>query len=140
MKIMKFSWWRLFNQAIYIYLISCRVKLNCQIELLSQAFQLNLSSWIQLLNSTRHFFKKISTQLNTFQVEYLTWRDQSINIDIINAHNNHLFVIIFNDSMMNIRLSLFLFLHHDCKSLVWMHSWNTSNYQSYVSFSCMISM
>jgi len=39
---------------------------------LSQASQLNSSAWIQLLNSTWHFFKKISTQLNTFQVEYLT--------------------------------------------------------------------
>ncbi len=35
---------RLFNQAIYIYLISCRVKSNFRIELLSQASQFNLSS------------------------------------------------------------------------------------------------
>ncbi len=64
---------RLFDQAIYIYLISCRVKSSFQIELSSQASQLNSSAWVQLLNSTRHFFKKIPTQLNTFQVEYLTW-------------------------------------------------------------------
>ncbi len=38
----------------------------------NKASQLNLSAWIQLLNSTQHFFKKNSTQLNTFQVEYLT--------------------------------------------------------------------
>ncbi len=70
---MKSSWWKLFNQAIYIYSISCRVESSCWVELLSQASQLNLSSWVQLLNSTQHFFKKISTQLNTFWVEYLTW-------------------------------------------------------------------
>ena len=64
---------RLFNQAIYIYLISCRVKSNFWVELLSQASQFNSSAWVQLLNSTRHFFKKISTQLNTFRIEYSTW-------------------------------------------------------------------
>ncbi len=63
---------RLFNQAIYIYLISCWVKLSFWIELLSQASQFNLSAWVQLLNSTQHFFKKISIWLDTFQVEYLT--------------------------------------------------------------------
>ncbi len=70
------SWrksWRLFNQAIYIYLISCRVELSFWFELSSQASQLDLSAQIQLLNLTQHFFKKISTQFNTFQVEYLTW-------------------------------------------------------------------
>jgi len=35
---------RLFDQAIYIYLISCRVKLNFRVELSSQASQLDLSS------------------------------------------------------------------------------------------------
>ncbi len=35
---------KLFNQAIYIYLISCWVKSSFQVELLSQAFQLDLSS------------------------------------------------------------------------------------------------
>ncbi len=77
MKIIKSSWWRLFDQAIYIYLISCWVESSCQVELSSQASQLDSSSWIQLLNLTQHFFKKISTWLNTFRVEYSTWRDQS---------------------------------------------------------------
>ncbi len=35
---------RLFNQAIYIYLISCRVKLSFQVELLNQVSQLDLSA------------------------------------------------------------------------------------------------
>ncbi len=64
---------RLFNQAIYIYLISCWVKSSFRVELLSQASQLNLSSWVQLLNSTQHFFKKIST-----------WRNQSSFLSLIN--------------------------------------------------------
>ncbi len=76
---------RLFNQAIYIYLISCWVESSFRVELSSQASQLNLSAWIQLLNSTRHFFKKISTQLNTFQVEYSTWCDQSKCAVILNS-------------------------------------------------------
>ncbi len=74
------SWresWRLFNQAIYIYLISCRVESSFRVELSSQASQFDLSAWIQLLNSTRHFFKKISIQLDTFRVEYSTRHDQS---------------------------------------------------------------
>ncbi len=74
---MKSSWWRLFDQVIYIYLISCWIKLNCRVELSSQASQLDSSSRVQLLNSTQHFFKKISTRLDTFQVEYSTWCDQS---------------------------------------------------------------
>jgi len=52
---------RLFNQAIYIYLISCWVKSSFWFELLNQASQLNSSAWIQLLNSIQHFFKKNST-------------------------------------------------------------------------------
>jgi len=63
---------RLFNQAIYIYLISCRVESSFQVELSSQASQFDLSSRIQLLNSTQHFFKKISIQFDTFRVKYLT--------------------------------------------------------------------
>ena len=59
---------RLFNQAIYIYLISCRVKLSFQIELLSQASQLNSSAWVQLLNSIQHFFKK---KFNSTQTQIL---------------------------------------------------------------------
>ncbi len=43
---------KLFNQVIYIYLISCWIKLSFQVKLLNQASQLNLSSQIQLLNST----------------------------------------------------------------------------------------
>ncbi len=79
------SWrvsWKLFNQVIYIYLISCWIELSFQVELSDQASQLNLSAWVQLLNSTRHFFKKISIQLNIFQVEYSTQCDQS-NLDRI---------------------------------------------------------
>jgi len=64
---------RLFDQAIYTYLISCRVKSSFRIELSSQASQFDLSAWVQLLNSTRHFFKKISIRLDTFWVEYPTW-------------------------------------------------------------------
>ena len=64
---------KLFDQAIYIYLISCLVELSFQIELSNQAFQFDLSSWIQLLNSIQHFFKKISIQFDTFQIEYSTW-------------------------------------------------------------------
>ncbi len=55
---MKSSWWRLFNQTIYIYLISCQVELLSWVELLNQAFQLDSSSWVQLLNLTQHFFQK----------------------------------------------------------------------------------
>ncbi len=68
---------RLFDQAIYTYLISCRVESSFRVELLNQASQLDLSARVQLLNLTQHFFKKISTQLDTFRVEYSTWRDQS---------------------------------------------------------------
>jgi len=32
-----------------------------------------------------------------------------VNTDIINAYDNHFFVIIFNDLMMNIKLSFFYF-------------------------------
>ncbi len=70
------SWrksWRLFNQAIYIYLISCWIKSSFWVELSSQASQLDSSAWVQLLNLIQHFFKNLSIQLNTFQVEYLTW-------------------------------------------------------------------
>jgi len=70
---------RLFDQAIYIYLIFCWVESSFRVELSSQASQLNSSAWVQLLNPTRHFFKKIPTRLDTFRVEYSTWRDQSIN-------------------------------------------------------------
>ena len=35
---------KLFDQAIYIYLIFCQVKSSFQVKLLSQAFQLNSSS------------------------------------------------------------------------------------------------
>jgi len=59
---------RLFNQAIYIYLISCRMKSSFRVELLSQASQFDSSAQIQLLNSTRHFFKKISTQLDVISL------------------------------------------------------------------------
>ncbi len=68
---------RLFDQAIYIYLISCRVESSFWVELSDQASQLDSSAWIQLLNSTQHFFKKISIRPDTFRVEYSTRRDQS---------------------------------------------------------------
>ncbi len=67
---------KLFNQAIYIYLISCWIESSFRVELSNQASQLNSSTWVQLLNSTQHFFKKISIQLDTFWVKYSTWRDQ----------------------------------------------------------------
>ncbi len=69
------SWrksWRLFNQAIYIYLISCRIESSFRVELSNQASQFDSSAWVQLLNSTRHFFKSISTRLDTFRVVYST--------------------------------------------------------------------
>jgi len=44
----------------------------------NQASQFDSSARIQLLNSTRHFFKKNSTRLDTFRVEYSTRRDQFI--------------------------------------------------------------
>ncbi len=66
---------RLFDQAIYTYLISCRVGSGFRVELSGQASQPDSSSRVQLLNLTRHFFKKISTRL---ELEYSTRRDQSI--------------------------------------------------------------
>ncbi len=68
---------RLFDQAIYTYLISCRVESGFRIGLSSQASQPDSSARIQLLNSIRHFFKKIPTWFDTFRVEYSTRRDQS---------------------------------------------------------------
>ena len=53
---------KLFDQAIYIYLISCRVESSCRVELSSQASQLDPSSRVQLLDPIEHFFKKIPTQ------------------------------------------------------------------------------
>ena len=59
---------RLFDQAIYIYLISCRVESSFRVELSSQASQLDSSAQVQLLNSTRHFFKKISIRLDAISL------------------------------------------------------------------------
>ncbi len=59
---------RLFDQAIYIYLISCRVESSFRVELSNQASQLNSSSRVQLLNSTQHFFKKIQFNLTLFKL------------------------------------------------------------------------
>ncbi len=53
---------RLFDQAIYTYLISCRVGSGFRVGLSSQASQLDPSSRVQLLNPTRHFSKKIPTR------------------------------------------------------------------------------
>ena len=71
---------KLFDQAIYIYLISCWIESSFQVELSSQASQFDSSSQIQLLNLIQHFFKKISTRLNTFQVEYST-QTQVLNLN-----------------------------------------------------------
>ena len=93
------SWrksWRLFDQAIYIYLISCWVELSFRIELSNQASQLNLSAWVQLLNSTQHFFKNISTRLNTFQVKYSTWRDQFSSLYRWHIEDDHYCDLSFN--------------------------------------------
>ncbi len=123
MKIMKFSWWKLFDQAIYIYLISCRVKSSCWVELLSQASQLDSSSQVQLLNSTQHFFKKISIQLNTFWVEYLTWCNQSrfcIDYQKLNAiiKRNRYSLLLINEMIDKIV---------DCKHLTWLNIISTFN-------------
>ncbi len=75
--------WRLFNQAIYTCLISCRVKSSFWVELSSSAFQLDASSWVQLFNSTRLEFKNLLTQLDTFRIEYSTWRSQSMFHEIV---------------------------------------------------------
>ncbi len=53
---------RLFDQAIYTYLISCRVGSGFRVGLSDQASQPDPSSRVQLLNSTRHFSKKIPTR------------------------------------------------------------------------------
>jgi len=37
---------KLFNQAIYIYLISCRIESSFWVELLKQASQFNSSAWV----------------------------------------------------------------------------------------------
>ncbi len=103
------SWresWRLFDQAIYIYLISCWIESSFRVELLSQASQLDSSAQIQLLNSTWYFFKKISTQLDTFWVEYSTWRDQSIHQTqyLSEAENYLLFRMLENWNRIQVNL------------------------------------
>ncbi len=50
---------RLFDQAIYTYLISCRIESGFRIELSSQASQPDLSAQVQLLNPTRHFLSQV---------------------------------------------------------------------------------
>ena len=82
-------------------------------------------------------FRSISKSIKQWALCILS--ETFINTDIINACDNRLFIAIFNDLIMNIRLSLFSFLHHDYESFVWMHSWNTLNYKFYVSTFCMIS-
>ncbi len=64
---------RLFDQAIYTYLISCRVESSFRVELSNQASQPDSSAWIQLLNSTRHFFKKISTRRDQSKCKRLSF-------------------------------------------------------------------
>ncbi len=53
---------RLFDQAIYTYLISCRVGSGFRVGLSGQASQPDPSARVQLLNPTRHFSKKIPTR------------------------------------------------------------------------------
>ena len=53
---------RLFDQAIYTYLISCRVGSGFRVGLSGQASQPDPSAWVQLLNPTRHFSKKNPTR------------------------------------------------------------------------------
>ena len=72
---------RLFNQTIYIYLISCWIELSFWVELSNQASQLNLSCWVQLLNSTQHFFKKISTQLDAISLILLIIKMKRLRIN-----------------------------------------------------------
>ncbi len=133
MKIIKSSWWRLFDQAIYIYLISCWVKSSCRVELSSQAFQLDSSSWVQLLNFTRHFFKKISTQLDAIrnsdhlQARWARWAScsscslWSLLIQAIRAntsrlwlHNNYLIIckrVLTLNSLLRFSFWKSLFFH-----------------------------
>ncbi len=53
---------RLFDQAIYTYLISCRVGSGFRVGLSGQASQPDPSARVQLLNPTRHFSKKNPTR------------------------------------------------------------------------------
>ncbi len=69
---------RLFDQAIYTYLISCRVGSGFRVGLSGQASQPDPSARVQLLNPTRHFSKKIPTRPDTFRVGYPTRRGQSM--------------------------------------------------------------
>ncbi len=68
---------RLFDQAIYTYLISCRVESNFRIGLLNQASQSDSSSRVQLLNLIRHFSKKIPTRLDPTRSVYCSQQDRS---------------------------------------------------------------
>ncbi len=76
---------RLFNQAIYIYLISCRVESGFRVELSSQASQLDPSARVQLLNLTRHFSKKIPTRLDAISLKiYINSSQNNSENDLIN--------------------------------------------------------
>ncbi len=76
---------RLFNQAIYTYLISCRVGSSFRVELSSQASQPDSSARVQLLNPTRHFFKKISTRLDAISLKiYINSSQNNSENDLIN--------------------------------------------------------
>ena len=99
---------RLFDQAIYIYLISCRVESSFQVELLNQASQLDSSAQIQLLNSTRHFSKKISTRLDAISLMYTQSSLQGNSIKV-------LICLSLNRWIMNILLKL----TYDVKFLFW---------------------
>jgi len=74
---------RLFDQAIYTYLISCRVGSGFRVGLSGQAFQPDPSSRIQLLNPTRHFSQKISNPTRRGQSIYLIKINRIISCSLI---------------------------------------------------------
>ncbi len=79
---------RLFDQAIYTYLISCRVGSSCRVGLSSQASQPDPSSRVQLLNPTRHFSKKIPTRPDAVS---LLWNVNTRNARLTAIRNECLF-------------------------------------------------
>ena len=107
------SWWRLFDQAIYIYLISCRIKSNCRVKLLN-------SIWVLKFNfSTRlnTFSKKF--QLNSTLFKSSTWLDAiSLTEEHFKEFWNHFSQISDADSLKS-RMkssSAASFIHEDDES------------------------
>ncbi len=69
--------WRVFDQAIYIYLISCWVKSNCWVELSSWIVESNFSIQFEFLSSTSQFNSTL------FQKNFnLTWYFLSRVLDL----------------------------------------------------------